>query len=122
MRCPYVEVQIEKLKGIGKKGALNCILGKASISALLTFLDLFWFSSKRETILEAMHLHKTPRVLSPVNYRYTARLLLAQGAKKVSFTACHSNKLLLLCTSPRVFVTSVKNFLMSSIDYSSSVI
>ena len=44
------------------------------------------------------------------------------GAKKVSFTACHLGKLLLLCTSPRVFLTSPKCFVISSIDYSSSVI
>ena len=42
--------------------------------------------------------------------------------KKVGFTACHSGKLLLVCTSPRVFSTNSQNFLMCSIDYSSSVI
>ena len=36
--------------------------------------------------------------------------------------ACHSGKLLLVCTRLRVFLTSPKNFLISSIDYSSSVI
>ena len=37
-----------------------CLLGKASISALLTFLNLFWFSSERETIIiEAVHVRKT---------------------------------------------------------------
>ena len=44
------------------------------------------------------------------------------GAKKVSFTACHLGKLLPVCTSPRVFLTSPKNCVISSIDYSSSVI
>ena len=44
------------------------------------------------------------------------------GAKKVSFTACHLGKLLLVCTSPRVILTRPKNFVISSIDYSSSVI
>ena len=38
----------------------------------------------------------------------------SQGAKKVGFMACHLGKLLLVSTSPT-------NFLMSSIDYSSSV-
>ena len=31
---------------------------------------------------------------------------LDQGAKKVSFTACHSGKLLLACTGPKVISTS----------------
>ena len=31
-----------------------------------------------------------------------------QGAKKVSFTACHSGKLELACTSPQVISTSPK--------------
>ena len=43
-----------------------------------------------------------------------------QGAKKVSFTACHPGKLSLVCSSPRVFLTSPQNFLMGSIDCSSS--
>ena len=38
-----------------------------------------------------------------------------QGAKKDSFMACHLGKLLLVCTSPKMFFTS-------SIDYSSSAI
>ena len=33
---------------------------------------------------------------------------LNQGAKKVSFTACHSGKLLLACTSQQVISTSHK--------------
>ena len=45
-----------------------------------------------------------------------------QGAKKVSFTACHSGKLLLVATSLRVFLTSPEMFFKSSIDYISSVI
>ena len=45
-----------------------------------------------------------------------------QGAKKDSFMACHLGKLLLVCTSPRVFLTSPEMFSISSIDYSSSVI
>ena len=44
------------------------------------------------------------------------------GAKKVSFTACHLGKLLLVCTNPRVFLTNPKDFVISNIDYSSSVI
>ena len=36
--------------------------------------------------------------------------VLSQGAKKVSFTACHSGKLQLACTSPRVILISPKNF------------
>ena len=32
--------------------------------------------------------------------------LLGQGAKKVSFTTCHSSKLQLECTSPKVILTS----------------
>ena len=31
-----------------------------------------------------------------------------QGAKKVGFTACHSGKLYLACTSPKVISTSLK--------------
>ena len=42
--------------------------------------------------------------------------------KKVSFTACHSGKLYLVCTCPKVISTSLKKKLMSRIDYSSSVI
>ena len=45
-----------------------------------------------------------------------------QSAKKVSFTACHSGKLYLVCTCPKVISTSLKKKLMSRIDYSSSVI
>ena len=44
-----------------------------------------------------------------------------QGAKKVSFTACHSGKLQLACTSPQVISTSPKT-LISRIDYNPSVI
>ena len=57
-----------------------------------------------------------------INCRCNQLQCTDQGAKKVGFTACHSGKLLLVCTSPRVFLTSPKNFLMSSTDYSSSVI
>ena len=45
---------------------------------------------------------------------YVARVLpkketvSVQGAKKVSFTACHSGKLYLVCTSPQVISTSPK--------------
>ena len=46
--------------------------------------------------------------------------VLYQGAKKVSFTAFHSGKLLLVCT--KSLLSSQKIYLMSSIDYSSSVI
>ena len=45
-----------------------------------------------------------------------------KGAKKVSFTAYHWGKLLVVCTSPRVFSTSPKMFSKVSICYSSSVI
>ena len=31
-----------------------------------------------------------------------------QGAKKVSFTACHSSKLYLACSSPKVISTRLK--------------
>ena len=34
-----------------------------------------------------------------------------KGAKKVSFTACHSGKLQVACTSPRVILTSSNFFL-----------
>ena len=47
---------------------------------------------------------------------------LLQGAKKVCSTACHSGKLLLVCSSQRVLLSSPKMFFISSIDYSSSVI
>ena len=39
-----------------------------------------------------------------------------QGAKKISFTACHSGKLKLAFTSPDVISTSPKNVLTSRID------
>ena len=42
-----------------------------------------------------------------------------QGAKKVSFTACHSGKLKSACTSPKVISTSP---IMSRVDNSSFVI
>ena len=49
-----------EVEGNTKEGRLMCILGKASFSALLTFLNLFWFSSERETIIiEAVHVRKT---------------------------------------------------------------
>ena len=38
---------------------------------------------------------------------------LIQGAKKVTFTACHSGKLKLTFTSPNIISTSPKNVLMS---------
>ena len=40
-----------------------------------------------------------------------------QGAKKITFTACHSGKLMLAFTSPDVISTSSKNFLTSRIDF-----
>ena len=50
----------KEVEGNTKEGRLMCLLGKASISALLTFLNLFWFSSERETIIiEAVHVGKT---------------------------------------------------------------
>ena len=45
-----------------------------------------------------------------------------QGAKKVSFTACHSGKRQLACTSPQVIQLAPKPFLISRIDYNPSVI
>ena len=49
-----------EVEGNRNVGRLMCILGKSSISALLTFLNLFWFSSERETIrIEAVHVRKT---------------------------------------------------------------
>ena len=39
---------------------------------------------------------------------YTKMFLRYKGARKVSFTACHSGKLYLACTSPRVLSTSLK--------------
>ena len=44
-----------------------------------------------------------------------------QGAKKLHFTACHSGKQQLACTSPQVISTSPKPFLISRIDYNPSV-
>ena len=41
----------------------------------------------------------------------------SQGAKKVSFMACHSGKLWLAFTSPKFISTSPKNFLINRIDY-----
>ena len=44
-------------------------------------------------------------------------MLLAQkGAKKITFTACHSGKLKLTFTSPDIISTSPKSFLKSGID------
>ena len=40
-----------------------------------------------------------------------------QGAKKITFTACHSGKLKLAFTSPDVILTSPKNVLASRIDF-----
>ena len=39
---------------------------------------------------------------------YTKMFLHYQGAKKVSFTACHSSKLYLACSSPKVISTRLK--------------
>ena len=47
-------------------------------------------------------------------FKYTLKY---QGAKKVSFTACHSGNLYLACTGPKVISTSPKNVLMHRIDY-----
>ena len=41
----------------------------------------------------------------------------SQGAKKVSFMACHSGKLWLAFTNPKFISSSPKNFLISRIDY-----
>ena len=41
---------------------------------------------------------------------------IVQGAKKVIFTACYLGKLRLAYTSPNVISTSLKIFLMSTID------
>ena len=48
---------------------------------------------------------------------FEQRFLLKQGAKKVSFTVCHSGSLLLTCISPKVISMSPKNVLMRRIDY-----
>ena len=45
-----------------------------------------------------------------------------QGAIKVSFTACHSGKLQLACSSSRGIQTSPPKILMSRIDYRSPLI
>ena len=45
-----------------------------------------------------------------------------QGPKKIIFTACHSGKLKLACTSPDVISTSPKSLLMSRIDFTVLVI
>ena len=45
-----------------------------------------------------------------------------QGAKKVTFTACHSGKLKLTFTSPNIISTSPKNVLMSRLISQSSLI
>ena len=58
-------------------------------------------------------------------YHFFARIYyleLHQGAKKVSFTACHLGKLLLVTYYPKSLLSSSQKILMSSIDYSSSVI
>ena len=41
----------------------------------------------------------------------------SQGAKKVSFMACHLGKLRLAFTNPKFISTSPKNVLISRIDY-----
>ena len=43
--------------------------------------------------------------------------VVAQGAKKIIFTACHSGKLKLAFTSPDIISTSPKSFLTSRIDF-----
>ena len=49
--------------------------------------------------------------LSKLNW--TVKQFIFQGAKKVTFTACHSGKLKLTFTSPNIISTSPKNVLMS---------
>ena len=49
--------------------------------------------------------------------QYPAILREQQGAKKIIFTACHSGKLKLAFTNPKVISTSSKNFLTSRIDF-----
>ena len=91
--------------------------------------------SKRGAVVRALASHQCGPGLNPgVNATCGLSLLLVlslivlrgfsllQGAKKVCFTACHWGKLLLVCSSPRVFLSSPKMFFISSIDYSSSVI
>ena len=45
------------------------------------------------------------------------RDVMAQGAKKIIFIACHSGKLKLAFTSPDIISTSPKSFLTSRIDF-----
>ena len=51
------------------------------------------------------------QALLPLSYKET------QGATKGCFTACHSGKLYLACTSPGVNVTSAPKILMDRIIY-----
>ena len=51
------------------------------------------------------------QALLPLSYKET------QGATKGCFTACHTGKLYLACTSPGVIVTSAPKILMDRIIY-----
>ena len=50
-----------------------------------------------------------------------SNVVIVQGLRKFSFTACHLGKLQLACTRVRVIFASSNYISMSRIDYSSSV-
>ena len=67
----------------------------------------FLFFSFLEHSLGIATFHHERTWYLPINYGVAANPgRFIQGAKKVSFTACHSGKLLLACTSPKVISTS----------------
>ena len=72
--------------------------------------------------LQSPHINLLSTLFGEADNECIIKVLYKQVAKKVGFMACHWGKLLVVCTSPRVFLSSPKNILMSSIDYSSSVL
>ena len=50
-----------------------------------------------------------------------SNVVIAQGSRKLSFTACHLGKLELACTRVRAIFARSNYISMSRIDYSSSV-
>ena len=87
--------------------------------------------SKHGAVVRALTSHQCSPGLNPgvnaicgLSLLLVLSLIVLRGFSllQVCFTACHSGKLLLVCSSPRVFLSSPKMFFISSIDYSSSVI
>ena len=72
-----------------------------------------WFSSFKIELQFRLYLHFLRNALHFIHFGclpMVEQSFFFQGAKKVSFTACHSGKLWLATTSPRVISTSPKTF------------